>query len=153
MGDSIRHKVLTKFIIDNFSTNKSLLIVADGKGELAYNLALAGYSCRVIEAKPRFSKEFSHPQIIYNEGYFDTLTEVREQLIIGMHPDEATADIIKSANKNNLPFVVVPCCRKGIFAHGVKNFREWLDKLQKLAGDCNITQLNFCGKNQVIYRK
>ena len=38
----------------------------------------------------------------------------RQEMLIGMHPDQATEPIIDMALKYQKPFAVVPCC---VFAH------------------------------------
>ena len=153
MGDSLRNVVLTDFIRKNFSVN-NVLVVADGKAELARKLANKEYRVRVIEAKPRFEGR-KHPLITYQKGWFDEDSEVKEELIVGMHPDHATIEIILAANKNNLPFVIVPCCilgRKEI-VNGVNGFQGWVKVLKRLAGECRETTLKFSGKNLVLYRR
>ena len=40
--------------------------------------------------------------------------------------DEATAEIILSGEKYNKRWAVVPCCIKGVQAHGVNKFSGWI---------------------------
>ena len=84
----------------------SSAVIADGKAQTARLLAARGVRVRVIEAEPRYAGE-SHPLITYEEGWFDRTTPVTEDIILGMHPDEATAEIILAANENGKPFAVV----------------------------------------------
>ena len=74
------------------------------------------------------------------------------QVVVGMHPDEATAEIIKYAVKHRLPFAVCPCCRKGRDAIGVESYQQWLTKLRQIAVgyDTWETPLKMTGKNTVI---
>ena len=153
MGGTRRHEVFTRFISKTFPWASSVFIVADGKAQIARRLADRGISVRVMEADPRYAGE-PHPLITYEEGWFDRDTPVHEQLIIGMHPDEATAEIILAANKNEIPFAVVPCCVLGHEAEGVRdNFFAWLKKLKHLAGECQEKEINIGGKNLVLYRR
>ena len=99
MGDTRRHEVFTRFISKTYPWVERVLVVADGKAQIARRLADRGMTVRVIEAEPRYAGE-PHPGVTYEEGWFDRDTPVTEQLIVGMHPDEATAEIILSANGN-----------------------------------------------------
>jgi len=130
-----------------------VLVVADGKAQIARKLADRGIRTRIIEADPRYAGD-PHPLVTCEEGWFDRDTPVREQLIIGMHPDEATAEIILAANKHQIPFAVVPCCVLGPEAEGVRrNFFAWIKKLKELAGECQEKEINIDGKNLVLYRR
>lgn len=96
MGDSRRNIEFSKFIFRNFLKQKSVLIVADGKGYLALALSIK-YKVRVIEAKPR--QEIKRKRVKYQGGWFDEEFFPEEDFIVGMHPDEATSTIIKVAKK------------------------------------------------------
>lgn len=151
MGDSRRNEEFAKFIFRQFPPKKyrSVLVVADGKAELARYLS-AKYKVRVVENKPRQKHKRKH--LIYTKGWFTSSSEVLEDFVVGMHPDEATAEIIKAAERNNKRWSVVPCCIKGIEAHGVKNFKGWLRKLKSLSKrDPMETLLPIGGKNTVLW--
>lgn len=148
MGDSRRNEIFANFIVRNFPKAKRILVVADGKGELAA-LLTKKYIVKVIEARPR--QTIKRKRLTYKKGWFDTSYEVTEDLIVGMHPDEATAEIVKSARKYKKKFAIVPCCIKGIEAHGVRGFTEWVKKLMKLGKPCRHSILKFSGKNIVIW--
>ena len=153
MGDAARHREFARFIRRTFPKAKSALVVADGKGQLARKLANAGISCRVIENSPRFVGR-QHPLINYQKGFFVETDSVTEDIIVGMHPDEATGEIVLAANRYNRPFAIVPCCIVGKASSGVRNFVEWCKKLKQLGGsDTFETSLKFSGKNTVIYRR
>jgi hypothetical protein len=152
MGDARRHRMFAAFINRTYPSIESVLIVAGGKGRIARLLANKGVRVRVIEADPRYSGQ-SEPLITYEEGWFDRNTEVPEELIIGMHPDHATAEIIFAANQHRIPFAVVPCCVCGPEAEGVSGVRGWLDRLKGFAGDCCEEELDMKGKNVVLYRR
>ena len=153
MGDTRRHKAFVRFVNRTFPWVRTVLIVADGKAQIARMLAARGVRVRVIEADPRYAGELD-PLLTYEEGWFDRDTPVSEELIVGMHPDEATAEIILAANKNGIPFAVVPCCVLGRETEGVrKNFFAWRKKLKELAGGCCEQELDMDGKNLVLYRR
>ena len=70
--------------------------------------------------------DVTHNQVLFNESfcqknfcsYQDSTSkdeqEPNSEIIIGMHPDQATEPIIDMALKYQKPFAVVPCC---VFAH------------------------------------
>jgi len=151
MGDPNRNSVFTRFINKNFPYAKSILVVADGKGELARKLANKGYMIRVIENKPRFVGR-THKNIHYCKGWFDRNTIIEEELIVGMHPDEATSEIIRAAEKQNISWAVVPCCTKGKDANGIRNYNGWITKLKQIGNNCNQTLLKISGKNIILYK-
>jgi len=90
------------------------------------------------------------------KGYWDS-----SSLVVGMHPDEATDDIVRLALKHNKSFAVVPCCvfpklRPRFFKSGkrVHSYREYCDWLVELnPAEIQRTTLNFEGRNEVVYRK
>lgn len=149
MGASNRNSIFAAFIIRNFGKCKSVLVVADGKGELAALLAKR-FKVRVIEAKPR--QKVMRKRVNYKKGWFTKDSAVTEDLIVGMHPDEATWPIIAAAKKNKKRWAVVPCCIKGgIETHGVKNYHGWINKLIAFGRPCKSTTLPMNGKNIVIW--
>jgi hypothetical protein len=148
MGDARRNEVFAKFIFHNFPRAKTCLVVADGKGELALLLSRR-YKIRVVENKPR--QVTKRKRIKYTKGWFTWTSPVYEDFIVGMHPDEATGEIIRAAVRNKKKWAIVPCCIKGDVAHGIRGFPQWLKKLKSLARNYNETRLKFNGKNTVIW--
>lgn len=152
MGDLRRNEIFAHFIRMQFSPKKfpSVLVVADGKGELAQYLSKWYRRVRVIENQPR--QIFLRKKVTYTKGYFTSLTPVEESFIVAMHPDEATSEVVKSGKYNSLRWAIVPCCVKGTDTHGIHNYRDWLIKLAKLAHmQTKTTQLPFNGKNTVLW--
>jgi len=152
MGDQKRNVVFCKFVLKQFSRAESFLVVADGKGELARLLANKGKKVRVVENKPRFRGR-GHKRIKYQRGWFSSDAKIEEDVIIGMHPDEATAPIIKAAKKNKKSWAVVPCCIKGEESQGVGTYSGWLKRLCSLDKGICQTQLRMNGKNIVLFRR
>jgi len=133
VGDENRGQVFALWIVRNFPRAKNILDIAGGKGQVARKLANKGKSVHVIDAKPRFEGR-NHPLISYQRGWFTEDTEVDvPDLIVGMHPDEATGEIIRYATKHRIPFAVVPCCVKGRDAVNISKFSEWKRKLSRMA--------------------
>lgn len=156
MGDSCRGQLFAQFILKQFPQAKTILVVADGKGQVARKLANKKRRVVVVEQCPRWEGR-QHKDVRYIAGTFTPDYKCPEpvSLVVGMHPDEATGEIIKYALKHNLPFAVCPCCRKGRHAVGVGSHQEWLTKLRSLAVgyDTWETQLKMTGKNIVIAGK
>jgi len=151
MGDPKRNEVFASFIRRNFPKAETALVVADGHGLLARKLANKKFKVRVIENNPRFAGR-RHKRIQYEKGWFTRNTSVVEDVVVGMHPDEATAEIILAAESAKKGWAVVPCCLKGVEASGVHNFAGWLRKLASLA-PCRSTHLKMTGKNTVLWSK
>ena len=156
MGDSARNEVFASFVKRNWPKVERVLVVADGRGELARKLANKGFRVRIIEAQPRFVGRL-HTRIEYEKGWFTRDTPVPEELIVGMHPDDATGEIVLAARNNGLPWAVVPCCIRGPEANGVDGYTAWLKKLMALdrtEGEEPLqTQLPMTGKSIVLWRK
>lgn len=158
MGDKKRGPVFAKFIVKHFPKALFVLDIAGGKGQVARSLANKKIRVHVIDAKPRLDGN-NHPNISYQSGFFEanhTLRDhVKPDLIVGMHPDEATGEIVEFAVKNRLPFAIVPCCVKGRHAKNVRGYSEWRRKLKRMASTkgylVNEYMLKIRGKNIVIY--
>ena len=154
MGDIKRNLLMSTLIVKQFPKAKSALVIADGQGDLANRLANKGLSCVVIEKKPR--QNHVRKNVDYRSGVFSYLMKpILADVIVGMHPDEATAEIIRYAVKNKIPFAVCPCCVKGDAAKGVHGYMKWLNKLKSLAKgfDVYTLQLKMTGKNIVLVGK
>ena len=153
MGDSKRGQLFAQFIVKQFPKAKTILVVADGKGQVARKLANKKRKVLVVEQYPRWEGR-QHKEVHYIAATFTTDYKCPEtiQLVVGMHPDEATGEIIRYAVKHQLPFAVCPCCRKGRDCIGVGSYQQWLTKLRSLAVgyDTWQMQLKMTGKNIVI---
>ncbi len=153
MGATSRNAVFACWLMRQFPKAQRVLCVADGKGALSRELAKRQKTVTVVEAKPRFGG-LGHKRIEYKRGWFTRDTSVGDaELIVGMHPDEATAEIILAARANGLPWAVVPCCIKGDGAKACKTFGGWLRRLVSLDPPAQQTVLKFSGKNVVLWRR
>jgi len=155
MGDENRGVLFAQFVHRHFPFAKTVLDVAGGKGNVARKLANKGHTVIVVDAKPRFEGNI-HKRITYKKGWFtDAYNRLDVDVVVGMHPDEATGEIIRYAVKYRLPFAVVPCCIKGRDASGVGDYHGWLNKLKSIAvrGGHRVNEYNLHmrGKNVVIY--
>jgi hypothetical protein len=159
MGDSRRFEVFSKNVFYKYNPKKfkRLLVVADGNLELSKCFVRYGYSVTVVEPKPRLksvSKTFLtkikliKKWFVRDDGFKDS------DLIVGMHPDEATIEILAWANKNNKPFCVVPCCIMGDSRYTVNchKHRDWIERLSRINTGTQKEILNINGKNTMIFK-
>ncbi len=104
-GDDKRFEVVARFIYDRFGKKiKYIADVAGGQGVLTRLLNKKyGYESEVIDPRGYTLVGVSSRQSEYDStmaNYYD--------LIIGLHPDEATREVAKSALTR--PVLIVPCC-------------------------------------------
>ena len=77
-------------------------------------------------------------------------------LLVGMHPDEATDVIVSEAIKRNISFVVCPCCVKPtVFTYSSKHTGcSWFEYLKIRAEMCGFRTievvLGIQGENKVL---
>lgn len=150
MGDGRRHRAFAKLIKSTFPDVVSVLCVADGRGKLANHLAKMKFLSTVIEGEGRPGK--LHKNVSYQIGWFDRDSEIKQDLVVGMHPDEATAEIVLAAESQKKPWMIVPCCIKGAEAKDVRSFDSWIKKLCHLSKkEPRRNFLNIRGKNLVLW--
>jgi len=88
------------------------------------------------------------------------LRDMRPDLLVGMHPDQATEGIIDAALELNLPFAVVPCCtfpelfpnRRTSAGELVASYSDFINYLCAKHPSIRRAFLPFKGRNQVLYR-
>lgn len=148
-----RHQIFAKFIRSQWPQARHIMAVADGKGDLARSLAAEGIRVTIVEAKPRLGKR-RHRLITQQKRWFDEFSTINADVVVGMHPDEATIEIVRAATKQRKPWAVVPCCIKGRFAKGIRGFPGWLKAIKNHAhGNCQLAYLKMSGKNTVIFKR
>ena len=158
-----------------------ILDIAGGKGKLSIELMLATNGtvpCIVIDPairkrpirssdKRRFKKsKIAPPQFIHQE--FNTTTFVnnhqsmlnKQALLVGLHPDQVTEDIVDVALALDKLFAVVPCCvfpqifneRKLLNGDTVITLKQFIQYLiEKDPMKLSVASLNFEGSNTVVY--
>lgn len=167
---------------DKLAEGKGVVDVAGGKGKLSIQLALQGkIQSTVIDplvrkhgvkldpigAKRIRKANAPHPILLSREFNQTTFLEEVEQenliressMLVGLHPDEPTEDILDMALQYGKEVAIVPCCvfpcffplrrlSDGRFVRTYEEFLEYLlskdDRLQKQS-------LPFDGRNTVIY--
>jgi hypothetical protein len=163
--------------------HRGVLDVAGGRGELSLELVLTDVPALVVDPRPSsglLSKSLrkklrssGHPPLsAWNVFFPPTDAESGHAgflkkcaVVAGLHPDEATEAIVDYAIAHNKGFAVIPCC---VFArlfpgrwltkntgggHQVRTYQELLLYLSRKHPAIQSTQLNFQGKNTVLWAK
>ena len=90
---------------------------------------------------------------MFDEQLLSELTE-RVVLLVGMHPDQATEDVVECGLRNGIPFAVVPCC---VFAHldsrRPTTYEAFVEYLACKDPGVKRDRLNFRGRDTVLYWK
>ena len=104
-GDSARFEILARYIYEKFGNSiKYIADVAGGQGLLS----------RILNKKFNYQSEVIDPRGFTLKGIVNRNCEYVSQmaeyydLIVGLHPDEATRAVVASASYK--PVIVVPCC-------------------------------------------
>ena len=82
-------------------------------------------------------------------------------VLVGMHPDQATEPIVDAALRLNKPFAVVPCCvfpdafpdRVGPDGAPVRTYAQFLEYLRAKDPGIEIAYLPFKGRSRVLYKR
>ncbi len=135
MGDSRRFDLFAKLIFANFPPDKfpKVADIAGGKGYLQIALRRFGYNVTTFDkrkGKRNRPKRFQYQYRYFSDNIRDTF-----DLLVCMHPDEATDVIIVEATKQRIPFIVCPCCIKpnAVAWFGIYKYHNWLEHLESLA--------------------
>ncbi len=176
-----RAKVFATWLVETFalSSGSRVLDVAGGKGDVSIELAHHGVACTVVEPNLRPSakrrgatgagaRANAAPVVQWREATFagDETDLPPHDLIVGLHPDQATEPIVDAALRTGVPFAIVPCCvfaserprtlrTEGgrdmpVVAYG--EFVEYLQQKATAAGrSCRLAFLPLRGKNRVLY--
>jgi hypothetical protein len=155
MGDARRFDVFAEEISRRWP-DRSLRIadVAGGKGGLHAGLYCRGYH-KVWTFDTRHRK--AHRRY-YRHQLFTMDTRIREgcDLVVAMHPDEATDIAMAWAMKHRIPFAVVPCCIKPTAwtYWEAKTYLPWMAHLVRRAesGGYRVTEkpLQMKGRNLML---
>lgn len=155
MGDTRRFHLFADLISTQWpDTHLRIADVAAGKGKLKGELYRRGYG-RVTAWDRRHKLAKRRPGQVYQ--LFNHKTAPRDyQLIVGMHPDQATDEIILYAARHRVPFIVCPCCILPSSAeyHGPQIFDRWFRHLIDLARGQHFRteefKLAMDGRNMVL---
>jgi len=155
MGDSKRFTLFAQYIFKNFPIQKYTRIadIAGGKGYLQKELCKLGYIVTTYDKRHHHIKDSF---LKFKYKYFDKNIKEEYDLLIGLHPDEATDVIITEAYNRKIPFVIVPCCTLPTITKykGSSNYNSWILQLKTYAKKLGFIveeyQLKISGKNIVL---
>ena len=154
MGDRRRFDLFAQ-LIERRWPERGLRIadVAGGQGGLRAALHQRGY--RQVVTFDKRKGRAHRPG--YRYGWFDADARGEFDLLVGMHPDEATDVIIVTAWRRGLPFAVVPCCAlptlipyRGAQAGLQPWFRHLAREARKLGFEVEESSLPMSGANLVL---
>ena len=173
---SLRNSQFSDFLVKTFGLENIkkgfVLDIAGGKGLISYFLTTKyDIKCKIVDPrgatlpKPKI-KELKKKNIIIEEERkmfkLDTCDELIKgcSLIIGMHPDEATVDIVDVALNKKINFAVVPCCvfhnkfpeRKLKNGKDVVEYQDLIQFILEKDDKLQTDFLNIKGRNKVIYK-
>jgi len=174
---SLRNSEFANFLVDKFGLENIkkgfVLDIAGGKGLVSFFLTTVyGIRCKIIDPRgaslPKSRrKELKKKKIQIEEDRkmftLETCDELIKgcSLIVGMHPDEATVDIVDVALAKKINFAVVPCCvfhnkfpdRKLKSGKEVVEYPDIIQFILEKDSSLKIDFLNIKGRNKVIYKK
>lgn len=156
MGDRRRFDIFADFIARQIKDKSARIAdVAAGGGYLSFALRERGFKyITPFEPYPRRGGQVRRLGIqarLFDDGSkFDVL--------VGMHPDEATDVILDEAIKHRLRAIVVPCCAKPtrwVYWGAKGSVRDWCASLKRQAERrglwLNETILKMTGANTVLF--
>ncbi len=162
MGDERRATVFAEFIARNFPAARFPRVadVAGGMGYLSVELRARGYVATVVDPRPsapcrRDRKALRRAGVglppRLKRGIEDCRLDEFD-LLVGMHPDQATEPLAKLAAQK--PVAVVPCCNywQGLENHGAESVADCVKRTWKQLGvRWRETLLPMNGKNLVLW--
>lgn len=166
MGDPRRFQVFAEFIARTFPHAQRIADVAGGHGLLSVELLLRGFEPVIIDPRkadslPRKTRKRLRKKALRTgvvpklERVLAMIQEVdadQFDLIVGLHPDQATEPIVRAATRRDKPFAVVPCCVMPLDGIG-RTYVEWIGYLAALAPGSRVMTLPIQGANLVIYQE
>ena|SRR3989344_654652 len=156
VGDSRRFDLFAKVAARNFPPESFTKVadVAGGKGYLQLALRQQGYSD--VTTFDKRNKRSRLKGTVFRHRFFGSEIKDSFDLILGMHPDEATDVIIVEAIRRRVPFIICPCCIMPTVRPfwGQHKYQNWLSHLKGLAEKADFrvqqTSLQMTGRNIVL---
>lgn len=164
VNDRRRFSAFAEFIHEKYPHAHTIADVAGGHGNLSYYLRELGYDATIVDPRDvhlpsrlrralrkqsvKQARDIQLPKIVANIqdvdlGPFD--------IVVGLHPDEATEHAFHAAIELDKDFAIVPCCVFPI--DGVRRSTEnWREYLASLSADISTATLPIDGANEVLYR-
>lgn len=162
--DRRRFRAFADFIHKTYPHVKTIADVAGGHGNMAYYLHELGYDATIIDSRDAHLPRRMHRALRKQSVKQGRLIEIPKvvskvqdidlrpfELIVGLHPDDATEHAVRAAIRHGKDFAIVPCCVFPI--DGVKRSRKnWREYLISLSPDISTARLPIEGDNTVVYR-
>jgi len=155
VGDKRRFSEFSSLISKTISKDLNAADIAAGKGFLQLALREHGFKkVRSIEKRPIFNSQIKKENWEYK--LFDFQEKVDYDVVVAMHPDEATDHCIFYAGLKRKYAIICPCCAKASATKywGPNKYGNWLAHLIKLANDQNLDveqrKLKINGRNDVL---
>lgn len=158
MGDPRRFDLFARFIRTHVPVSARIGDIAGGKGYLQGALRQYGFS-HVHTYDKRKGRKHRPGRFEYTYRFFDQSVTDELDVLVGMHPDEATDAIITEAAARRIPFVLCPCCVKphAVTYWGSGTFDAWVAHLHQVAESAGyrvtMDYLNMNGRNLVMFGK
>ena len=164
MGDRRRFRVVAEFLCRAFPGAHRIADVGGGHGRLSVELRLRGRWPVVVDPRGDLGlpkavrrhlrrhsmKTGCSPTFPRIHARIEDIDLSRFDLIVGLHPDQATEPLIRRAVACGLPFAVVPCCVMPL--DGIRrSYQQWLEYLRSLAPHAQLCPLPFDGRNLVVF--
>jgi len=154
MGDIRRFRLMAD-LIQGLIPNRNIRIadVAGGHAKLQATLRQSGYT-NILSIDKR--RKYASGRIGYRYGLFTYDIAEAFDLVVGMHPDEATDHIVIYGHKHQVPWVVCPCCVRPSavsYGDGANDYHRWMAHLRVLGGGpkrVRTIQLPMAGRNVVL---
>lgn len=154
MGDPRRFQVMADAIEKLWPDRETRYAdIAAGKGYLHAALYQLGYrngTCfdkRIRKARRPY----------YQYRWFDRHVRQDFDVLLGMHPDEATDVIISEAARRGVPFAIVPCCAKPTvttYWDAKNDYTAWVAHLRRHADNLGLAvedhELNISGRSLML---
>jgi|TARA_Y100000310_G_scaffold274578_3_gene290664 hypothetical protein len=162
--DRRRFPAFADFIHNTYRQATTVADVAGGRGILSYHLHQLGYDATIIDTRnahlPSRLQRVLRKQSVKQGRLIEiprVIGKVQEvdlrpfDIIVGLHPDDATEHLVREALKLGKDFAVIPCCVFPI--DGAKHSQEdWRAYLASLSADMRTATLPIDGANTVLYR-
>lgn len=167
MGDKSRFMVFADFIARTFPNARAIADVGGGRGTLTMELTKRGLHSTVIDPRqpPHFPRRLRKqwrkehlrtgrpiPRVDRVVAQIEEVDLAPFDLIVGLHPDEASELIVRMAAGCGKAFAVVPCCVMPLDEIS-RPIEEWIRYLAGLAPRSHIEPLPMEGRNLVVFRE
>ena len=164
VNDRMRFRVFAEFIRETYPRGAKVADVAGSRGSLSWHLRELGFHPTIVDVRDSRHPRWVHRALRKDSRDLGRLVRIPRivakvqnmdlsgfDLIVGLHPDEATEHIVRAALACGKDFAVVPCC---VFPlDGLKRSKEgWRAYLASLSPDIRTAEIPIDGSNIVLYR-